>query len=473
MNRPKKILEEIAAKCEACQRFTVPPMRFKTSLQTEEELVFGDEISIDLMYIDNCAILHVVDTATRFSAATFLDKHGENYGQSVDGIWLALNACWVTLYTGYPNRLRTDQGSAFTSDRWREIIESKGIKIRLSGVRAHNSLGIGEKLHDPLRRIFRKIQHDFPEANPRMILSVAVKAMNDTINEKGLVPSRLVFGILPRFPILNSNLPNQKERLEIIKTAQAEMNSIVAERKIMTALSKNVPAAADRTYKLGEEILVYNENLKKWEGPYIVADCTGRNITVSNENGTYRRMFSTHQVKPYFRETFENLFNLKSGDNFNTETYSVMITEVIEPHDPRVWKFDEAKKKEIEGLLKRKTWKIVCREEVPDNANILRGRFILAIKDEGTDREIWKARFVVQGHRDKLKKLLVHDISVARQHSTKILIGIAAIFGFRLFSTDVTQAYLQSAENLKRDIFIDPPEEFNLKPDELIKLLKP
>ena len=106
----KKILEEIAANCEACQRFTVPPMRFKTSLQTEEELVFGDEISIDLMYIDNCAILHVVDTATRFSAATFLDKHGENYGQSVDGIWLALNACWVTLYTGYPNRLRTDQG---------------------------------------------------------------------------------------------------------------------------------------------------------------------------------------------------------------------------------------------------------------------------------------------------------------------------------------------------------------------------
>ena len=56
-------------------------------------------------------------------------------------------------------------------------------------------------------------------------------------------------------------------------------------------------------------------------------------------------MFSTHQVEPYFRKTFENLFNLQSWDDFNTKTYSEMITEVIEPHDLRAWKFDEAKNK--------------------------------------------------------------------------------------------------------------------------------
>lgn len=54
-----------------------------------------------------------------------------------------------------------------------------------------------------------------------------------------------------------------------------------------------------------------------------------------------------------------------------------------------------------------------------------------------------------------------------------MLFGIAQIFGFRLFSGDVTQAYLQSAEKLKRDIFIDPPNQFNLSPDELPKLMKP
>ena len=66
--------------------------------------------------------------------------------------------------------------------------------------------------------------------------------MNDTVGENGLVPSRLVLGIIPRFPILNSELPDQKEILEIIKNAQAEMNSIDAERRVLSALTRNVPA---------------------------------------------------------------------------------------------------------------------------------------------------------------------------------------------------------------------------------------
>lgn len=41
------------------------------------------------------------------------------------------------------------------------------------------------------------------------------------------------------------------------------------------------------------------------------------------------------------------------------------------------------------------------------------------------------------------------------------------------FSTDVIHAYLQSAYGPNKDIFINSPKEFNLKPDELIKLLKP
>ena len=39
---------------------------------------------------------------------------------------------------------------------------------------------------------------------------------------------------------------------------------------------------------------------------------------------------------------------------------------------------------------------------MPDDPNIEGGRFVLAIKDESTGKEIWKARFVVQAYRDKL-----------------------------------------------------------------------
>ena len=103
----------------------------------------------------------------------------------------------------------------------------------------------------------------------------------------------------------------------------------------------------------------------------------------------------------------------------------------------------------------------------------LGGRFVLAIKDEGTKKEAWKARFVVQGYRDKLKTSLVHDTATPRQHYTRSVIGLAAIGGFRLFSTDVTQAYLQSAEQVMRDVYIKPTGEFELNQGKLLKLLKP
>ena len=71
------------------------------------------------MFIEGKAILHIVNKDTRFSAAAFLDSEGEKIGQSVDCIWTAFVMTLCTMYSGYPNRMRTDQGSVFTSERWK------------------------------------------------------------------------------------------------------------------------------------------------------------------------------------------------------------------------------------------------------------------------------------------------------------------------------------------------------------------
>lgn len=93
--------------------------------------------------------------------------------------------------------------------------------MRLSIVKAHSSFGIGEKLHGPLRGIFLKVKHAHPHMPNRYSLSVAVKAMNDTMNENGLVSSRLILGMLPRFPIINTALPTQKDRINAIKNCSS------------------------------------------------------------------------------------------------------------------------------------------------------------------------------------------------------------------------------------------------------------
>lgn len=81
-------------------------------------------------------------------------------------------------------------------------------------------------------------------------------------------------------------------------------------------------------------------------------------------------------------------------------------------------------------------------EDVLDKADILTGRFFLAIKDQKTSIEVLKARFVVQGHEDPINKSLVHSLSVSRQNTTKVVVEIATIFRLELFSIDVTQINL-------------------------------
>lgn len=96
------------------------------------------------MILNGKAVLHAEHTATRISAASFLEAHSESYGQSTERIRKAFLELWCTIYTGYPKRLKTDQGSVFTSKKWKRITENTGIELRLYGIRAHNSLCPGK-----------------------------------------------------------------------------------------------------------------------------------------------------------------------------------------------------------------------------------------------------------------------------------------------------------------------------------------
>lgn len=72
-----------------------------------------------------------------------------------------------------------------------------------------------------------------------------------------------------------------------------------------------------------------------------------------------------------------------------------------------------------------------------------------------------------------MKKFLVHNIFVARQHKPKMLVGVAAVFSFRIFSKNFSQAYIQRSEELQRNILDDSQKELNLGQDQLVRLLKP
>lgn len=84
------------------------------------------------------------------------------------------------------------------------------------------------------------------------------------------------------------------------------------------------------------------------------------------------------------------------------------------------------------GLLEKKAFRVVLKEDLNEDANILGGRFVLTIKHKDTGNELLKARFVVQGHLDREEELLVHASTTVSQQAIRLFASLATIFGFKL-----------------------------------------
>lgn len=135
---------------------------------------------------------------------------------------------------------------------------------------------------------------------------------------------------------------------------------------------------------------------------------------------------------------------------------------------------NDAKRKEIRSLLEKGTSKVILKEEIPPDANVLPGRFVLALKSSIDGKIKCKARYVIGGHRDKLKHMMVHSSTTLQPQSVRLLLALAGIFGFDLWTADIRQAYLQASEPLERDFFIrNPVAELELSPEQCLKLLRP
>lgn len=141
-------------------------------------------------------------TDTCFSVATFFDDWNANYEQrtiqrrgmvrfckELVSNDLKTNSFYTC--TGYPNGFRTDRWSIFTFHRWKQLADMNIIQLCLTGVNAQSSLGIGQRYHEPLRRIYRKVQVTYLIISSPHVFYVSFKGINKTICEKGLIPLNL------------------------------------------------------------------------------------------------------------------------------------------------------------------------------------------------------------------------------------------------------------------------------------------
>lgn len=80
--------------------------------------------------------------------------------------------------------------------------------------------------------------------------------MNDTLYPEGLVPSLLVFGVIPSVPGVNKTLPVQTEQMAAIGISRSEMAIITAELRITQAIQAKLPLATKIHYEPGDIVLL-------------------------------------------------------------------------------------------------------------------------------------------------------------------------------------------------------------------------
>lgn len=187
-----KFLERLTTYCHHCQLNGKSPGRFKVVLKDDYDFNFS--VVRDIFHIAGVPeVLHIIDEATRFQAAAFLDN------MSAEEVFLKLRKAWIDTYLGPPDVVVHDAGTNFAADKFRQNAASMGIQVNEVPIEAHNSIGLIERYHAPLRRVYTIIAKELAGSGVKkeIILQMAVKAVNDTAGPDGIVPTYLVFGAYP------------------------------------------------------------------------------------------------------------------------------------------------------------------------------------------------------------------------------------------------------------------------------------
>ena len=460
-DQTRETLERIYRSCDPCQRMSPKPFVFQVSMP--DDIVFNNEVVVDLMWLDGKPVLHIVDRGTHYSAASFVTD------ESAETTWNTLVRCWVSLYTGFPCIIAHDKGSLFTSRFFRKACAQFGIVAKEVPTEAHNALSVGERYHAPLRRIYTKIRIECPSLEKEVALSIAVMGLNNTAGPEGLTPTLLVFGTIPRLPIghIETMLPTQRERLKAMEYSRKEMEEITAQMRLKVAQKDRNRILGMLDLRAGESVLVYRERSRRWEGPYRFLGQNRKTVLVESSRGV-KQEFPVVAVKPYNAGS-----TLLAAVKELAQDYAAKVNVIEIVHDPSDQRFEEPKKKEIQGLIERGAFKIVPKESVPHGANLLKGRFVLAIKDPGTKDQRFKARFVIQGHKDQEKQNMVTEAPTVLRHSVRLLLSLASMLDLEVWTRDITQAYIQSMSDLLRDVYLIPPPNLGIAKDKIIQVMKP
>ena len=263
-----------------------------------------------------------------------------------------------------------------------------------------------------------------------------------------------MYGSVPRLPLPDTDTlpPTEKSRVEAMRIARKEMETITAQRRIKSALKYRHKIHPFPSFQFGVKVRVWREDEKKFVGPYVVhgydnektvyvmkdkirlfsaskvrlippeiEESAETQLSSSADGTTAEESTSTRNLpgiggefpgvvseSENFLATSNPVFDIVSNIFFSSSISKTAIHEFQERNASRIFltvvvknksdpRFDKAKVQEVDQLIKLGTYKIVPESEISRGETILQSRFVLTIKNFKGDTEYFKARLVILG----------------------------------------------------------------------------
>lgn len=188
--------------------------------------------------------------------------------------------------------------------------------------------------------------------------------------------------MISRLSIRSKNTDCQKECTKALKSIQAVMNGIEAWRKTFFSM-RSIPSATDRNFKIRDERHVYLYVPKRL-GIFDVFQINIRMGTVKNKFKNVCKTFKALQVSTVYQKMQVILPLLGLNNNQNFDCKNINITDIVLMYNVRHPKFLSTTAKRTKVLEKQNFWVVVNCFALPTNQNLLSGRFVFNINDDGS-----------------------------------------------------------------------------------------
>lgn len=143
--------------------------------------------------------------------------------------------------------------------------------------------------------------------------------------------------------------------------------------------------------KPGENMYVFKDKERERRGPYkFDAICEKQDYLSLNWEVKQLNISQLFSDRADVHENELKIFEQSLHQSLNTDQPpGTFPTEILERGYPRsnLPEFKAAKVKELEGLIQRGVFEIVLKDKVPEHSNILGSRYVLEIKENGTERD--------------------------------------------------------------------------------------